>query len=70
MVIRDQSSQPRFGYWEHKKGGKYELLGFAVREIDLVPVVMYQRVDENEPIFVRPYVEFFDGRFVKCPESN
>ena len=63
-MISDPSSQPRFGYWEHKKGGRYELLGFGIREHDLVPIVFYQRTEVGStPIFVRPCVEFFDGRF-------
>lgn len=70
-MIADPSSQPRFGYWEHRKGGRYELLGFGVQERDLVPVVLYQEVgSSSHPIFTRPCAEFFDGRFVKCPANN
>lgn len=49
--------------WKHKKGGFYRVLGFAVIEKGLVPAVMYQAVDHEGPVFVRPCEEFFDGRF-------
>lgn len=51
--------------WKHlKSGGLYVVLhDDATREDDLEPVVVYQAVDGGR-IWVRPAIEFFDGRFV------
>jgi hypothetical protein len=57
--------------WRHRKGGVYRVVSNAVREDDLVPVVVYK---EEYPqgeffdrkltlIWVRPLAEFTDGRF-------
>ncbi|HVL14155.1 MAG TPA: DUF1653 domain-containing protein [Gemmata sp.] len=59
------------GVWRHRKGGVYRVLVNAVREHDLVPVVVYR---EEFPrglssdrrlamVWVRPLTEFTDGRF-------
>lgn len=53
--------------WRHTKSGHhYRMLGIAIRETDLVPVVMYREIDhfsEVGPVWVRVADEFFDGRF-------
>lgn len=64
--------------WRHRKGGVYEVVCCAVRETDLVPVVVYR--DERPQgatldrktahwfkptvCWTRPLAEFTDGRFV------
>jgi hypothetical protein len=57
--------------WRHGMGGVYEVLTNAVREADLVPVVVYQEyfpagLTQPHPptVWVRPLTEFRDGRFV------
>lgn len=65
MTIADSSSQSKFGYWTHRKGGQYEIVGFGIQEQDLVPVVVYRSLGEPEVWWTRPCAEFFDGRFVR-----
>jgi hypothetical protein len=48
--------------WEHVKGGRYRIITLAVREADLMPMVVY-RSNITGATFVRPAAEFFDGRF-------
>lgn len=57
--------------WRHRKGGAYRVVCCAIREADLVPVVVYQDEYPQGKLFdrklsinwVRPLVEFKDGRF-------
>jgi hypothetical protein len=71
MSIPDPSSQPRFGYWQHRKGQFYEILGFALEEATLRQVVVYQRVGgEGHQIWTRPVTEFFDGRFKQVQKQD
>lgn len=51
-------------YWQHRKGGLYEVLHHAVNEADLRPVVVYRSLKDNK-IWVRPMGEFYDGRFTR-----
>lgn len=57
--------------WTHvKTGNDYRIVGFCVREHDVVQCVLYTRnvlnlVDVMNPIWCRPVREFMDGRFVK-----
>lgn len=53
-------------FWRHKNGNHYRMLGIAIRESDLEPLVMYREIDhfsEVGPVWVRIATEFFDGRF-------
>lgn len=56
--------------WRHRKSrGVYEITGFAIREADLVPLVIYR--DERSSItWARPAAEFFDGRFVPLVQDH
>lgn len=50
--------------YRHKKtGGLYQIVfSEAVIEATLETAVVYRSVDEGR-VWVRPYAEFFDGRF-------
>lgn len=65
MTIRDPSSQPKFGYWRHKKTDHlYEVVDFGLQEDNLCPIVIYRSVQDAR-VWTRPCVQFFDGRFVR-----
>lgn len=49
-------------YRHRKTGGLYTLLFEAILEKNLERVVVY-RCTETGKLWVRPYKEFFDGRF-------
>lgn len=53
-------------YWKHvKTGGVYAVVGVAVEEATLRPVVLYRKAgDAYATIFTRPAAEFMDGRFI------
>jgi hypothetical protein len=52
------------GLWMHWKSRKlYRIIGFPLREADLIPQVSYRRYDGTGPEFTRTCEEFFDGRF-------
>lgn len=55
---------PEPTFWKHvKSGGIYVVLVYdATREHDLEPVVVYRACADGR-IWVRPAIEFFDGRF-------
>ena len=60
--IRDPSSQPKGGWWIHKKTGhRYEIVTFALIEATLEPSVVYR--SEKGQVWIRPAEQFFDGRF-------
>lgn len=62
VPVRDPSSQPKGGWWIHKKTGhRYEIVTFALIEATLEPSVVYR--SEKDQVWVRPAHEFFDGRF-------
>lgn len=62
-MVRDPSSQPKFGYWKHRKRDEIvAILHFGHIEATLVPCVIYQDV-RSSLVWVRPCDEFFDGRF-------
>lgn len=62
MSVRDPSSQPKGGWWIHKKTGhRYEIMTFALIEATLEPSVVYR--SEKGQVWIRPAHEFFDGRF-------
>lgn len=46
---------------QHRKGGRYRVIGEALAEATLQPVVIYDDVEGH--IWVRPKAEFLDGRF-------
>lgn len=52
----------------HKKGGLYRVLGQAVLEADRSNVVVYDDVEGT--VWVRPVMEFEDGRFTPLPPSG
>jgi hypothetical protein len=67
--------------WRHRKGGVYRVLCCAVREADLVPVVVYRDEYPQGELFdrklaitwVRPLTQFRDGRFTLvagAPKGN
>ncbi len=57
--------------WRHRKGGVYQVMANAIRESDLVPVVVYRETfptgmgwTRGFPLtWTRPLTEFRDGRF-------
>lgn len=54
-------------FWTHKKtGGKYALMHIAFMEKTLEKVVVYTKLGYDNHVWIRPYDEFFDGRFEKC----
>lgn len=60
--VRDPSSQPKGGWWIHKKtSNRYEIITFALIEATLEPSVVYR--SEKGQVWIRPAHEFFDGRF-------
>ena len=62
MTVRDPSSQPKGGWWIHKKTSKrYEIITFALIEATLEPSVVYR--SEKGQVWIRPAEQFFDGRF-------
>lgn len=55
--------------WKHlKTGSVYEIVGFAVQEGTMDPVVVYRGVALHT-LWTRPCQEFFDGRFEQYPGS-
>jgi hypothetical protein len=65
--------------WRHRDGGVYEVVCNAIRESDLVPVVVY-RASGPQPVvsgrkrylglaWTRPLAEFLDGRFVMVGQA-
>lgn len=51
--------------WKHKKsGGLYEIIEYSARDSESPDYlwVVYRSVKDGT-VWVRPYVEFFDGRF-------
>lgn len=57
--------------WQHKKGSVYEILGYAVEEATLNPVVIYRSLSGGG-VWTRPCKNFFDGRFTQIvsPETE
>ena len=54
------------GKWMHlKTGGVYELIGECRIEATNTLAVLY-RSKKDGTIWVRPFVEFYDGRFVRA----
>lgn len=51
--------------WRHKKTGTvYWVLAVGLLETGLVPHVVYtEDCDDESPLWLRPVVEFLDGRF-------
>lgn len=45
-------------------GKRYVVVGVALREDDLTPMVVYRPVANENLRWTRPLSEFFDGRFV------
>lgn len=63
-MIPDPSSQPKGGWWIHKKTGhRYEIMTFALIEATLEPSVVYR--SQQGQVWIRPAHEFFDGRFMQ-----
>ncbi len=55
--------------WRHQKtGGVYTVLQHATNEADRKDVVIYR--DETDRVWVRPTVEFYDGRFVRIDQNK
>lgn len=51
--------------WQHSKTGKrYLILYFGLMEDTLEPAVIYQELNAKAPVWVRPAIQFFDGRFL------
>jgi len=58
------------GTWIHDStGNEYRVLFLGLQEADLTPMVAYQAV-QGGPVWFRPVVEFFDGRFYRHEGSN
>lgn len=65
VTIADPSSHedPKKLWLHVKTGSHYKILHMGLAEKTLEPVVIYQRYDGIGPVWVRPWAEFFDGRF-------
>lgn len=61
-----QSSQPWVATHRHCKGGLYRVLGQGILEADRTEAVIYQ--DKDGTIWIRPTLEFEDGRFERLAE--
>lgn len=58
-------SEILFSKWMHvKTKGVYEIVTFGYLEKDLEPMVIYKNRKDGT-VWIRPYKEFVDGRFVK-----
>lgn len=55
-------------YYHTKSGEIYRLIGSGNMETDLSAVAIYTDHPNNERIWVRPHLEFFDGRFQQMGE--
>lgn len=55
-------------YLHKKSGGVYRLIGAGNLEADMSAVAVYTDHPNNERIWVRPHLEFFDGRFQEMGE--
>ena len=55
-------------YLHTKSGGVYRLIGAGNNEGDMSAVAVYTDHPNNERIWVRPHLEFFDGRFQEMGE--
>lgn len=55
-------------YHHTKSGGVYRLIGAGNMEADGSAVAVYTDHPNNERIWVRPHLEFFDGRFQQMGE--
>lgn len=51
---------------QHRKGGLYQVVGGGFIEADKSHVVIYQ--DQDGTRWIRPWDEFYDGRFTILPE--
>lgn len=52
-------------FLQHRDGGIYQQLYVAKNTVDSSSVVVYQHIwPFEQSIWVRPYEEFWDGRFV------
>jgi len=53
--------------WRHLKTGKmYQIVMISTRESDHMVLVSYRDVSSaSAPIWTRPAIEFYDGRFVR-----
>lgn len=49
-------------WWRHRKGGHYKVIAVGRAEATLDPVVIYVG-GKYSYVWVRPHVEFMDGRF-------
>lgn len=55
-------------YYHTKSGGTYRLIGAGNMEADMSAVAIYTDHPNNERLWVRPHLEFFDGRFQQMGE--
>ena len=53
--------------WLHRKGGKYMVVGIAIEEATLRPIVCY--TGGIGVMWLRPRDEFMDGRFTPIDEA-
>ena len=49
---------PKRSVWQHYRGGNYVVLGFAYLEATKEPMVVYQALQGNFDVYVRPLVEW------------
>ena len=67
MINTDENAPPSTlseKTWKHvSTGGLYRIIGFAIQEADMQPVVIYRNAGGT--IWTRPCKEFFDGRFAQ-----
>ena len=56
-------------YLHGTSGGIYEFICNAFTESSQAPVVVYKS-EKDGRVWVRPYSEFHDGRFMELPESE
>lgn len=60
------SSHPWVATHRHRKGGLYRVLGQGILEADRSEAIIYQ--DKDGTIWIRPTLEFEDGRFERLAD--
>lgn len=69
LAAEAEEKAPIGSMWRHRNGGQYVVDGIAITEGTLAPAVIYRPLDGNQPPWVRPAAEFFDGRFARIGGS-
>ena len=60
---------PTGSRWDHRKGGRYVVVGYCLLEATATPAILYARDEPEAPIWARSAAEFLDGRFARIKEA-